>query len=264
MTTHDKAKVENAVGIIEKQILAPLRDTHFCSLGEINIAIKELLHKVNNQPLQKLPMSRQELFEKLDKGALKPLPKYRYEYANWHQAKVGKDYHIQHDNHFYSVPYAYIGKTVNIRISHKTIEAFYNRERIAIHQIGIQYLGCTTVKDHMPRAHQEQADATITNIIFRATKIGDETLQFVTHMLNCRAYPQQAYRPCLGLIRLSNRYGVERLNQACKKALLVNATRYQEVETMLKNNLEQIPVQTTSTVSSAPQHENIRGAEYYH
>jgi transposase len=258
-----KAKVENAVGIIERQILAPLRNTHFFSLGEINVAIRQGLQELNNKPLQKIPESRQELFEKIDKEALKPLPVNRYEYASWNKIKVGIDYHIQYANHFYSVPYVHVGKTIDCRTTNKTIEIFYNRLLIAVHQINAEYRGSTTVKEHMPKAHQEQADTTIGNIRSRAAKIGDDTFSFVEHMLHSRTFPQHAYRACLGLIRLANRYGTDRLNQACKKALSVGASRYQEVEVMLKNNLEQIAENETSTNSHTLQHENIRGAEYY-
>jgi len=259
----DKAKVENGVGIVERQILAPMRNIIFGSLGEINAAIKSRLAILNAQPFQKMDTSRAKLFELLDKPALKPLPVTRYQYATWKKATISLDYHFTLDDCHYSVPYQYIGKKVEIRATNKSIECFHDNCRIAVHErCHIKY-SFVTVTEHMPKGHQEHAKFSIERIQSWAAKIGADTMVFVNHMLNSRAFPQQAYRACLGLLRLSNHYGDTRLDKACHKALTAGATRYQEVEAILKNHLEEVPVNNTMQDAPLIAHENIRGADYY-
>lgn len=258
----DKAKVENAVGIVERQLLAPLRHRTFTSLGEINEALKKALVKLNQQPFQKMPSSRRELFETVDKPALKPLPSTRYQFADWKVAKVHLDYHVVYDNHFYSVPYHYVGKKIEVRATHKTVECFFQQERIALHARRYEKYQFTTTEAHMPPAHQEHRQFSEARIKNWALRIGGNTLAFVEHMITSRRFPQQAYRACLGLLRLSQIYGEARLEQACTKGLLIGATRYQQIEALLKNKLEAIPVTSLPTTPSLL-HSNIRGAAYY-
>lgn len=261
MTTHDKAKVEGGVYIVECQILAPLRNMTFTSLGEINAEIKKRLSVVNNQPFQKMKISRQEWFEQLDKPALRPLPPIRYQYANWKKATINIDYHFVFEDCYYSVPYQYIGKKVEIRATNKSIECFYENQRIATHMRSHKKYSFATVPDHMPKNHQEYAKFSPERLQNWAAKIGENTAAYVNHMISSRAFPQQAYRSCLGLLRLSNYYGDMRLDKACHKALLAGATRYQQVEAILKNNLEEVPVHNKDTPFIV--HENIRGSDYY-
>lgn len=258
----DKAKVENAVGIVERQILAPLRHVTFTSLGEINAELSKRLIKLNNQSFQKMNTSRRELFETLDKPALKPLPPTRYQYAEWKKAKIHIDYHFVFDEHFYSVPYQHSRHAVEIRASSQTVECFYKGQRIASHIRSYKRYGYTTLSEHMPKAHQEQAKYSLSYIKNRAKKIGLHTTDFIDHMMSVRAFPEQAYRACYGLLRLGNQYGEDRLEKACTKALLVRATRYQQVEAILKNKLEEVPVHQQSMIQLTA-HENIRGANYY-
>lgn len=258
----DKAKVENAVGIVERQILAPLRHQTFTSISEINTAIKKALVIVNQQPFQKIATSRQELFETLDKPALKSLPPTRYQYAKWKKAKVHLDYHIVFEHHYYSVPYHYIGKKIEIRATSKTIECFYQQTRIALHPLSDKKYGFTTLQEHMSKAHQAHSQFSEGRLKNRALRIGENTLAFVEHMIASRHFPQQAYRACLGLLRLSELYGETRLEKACAKGLSVGATRYQQIESLLKNKLEEVPISET-ILSSSVLHVNIRGADYY-
>src|SRR5215204_259554 len=259
----DKAKVENAVGIVERQILAPLRHHTFTSLSEINIAIRKALIQLNQQPFQKIPTSRLELFERIDKPALKSLPPARYQFAVWKKAKVHLDYHIEFENHYYSIPTLYIGKYIEVRATHKTIECFFQQERIALHERSDKKYQFTTQHEHMPKAHQEQSQFSEARLKNWARQIGDNTLAFIEHMITARRFPQQAYRACLGLLRLSKIYTEVRLEKACSKGLLIGASRYQQIESLLKNNLEEVPI-TQTTLFSLPVHTNIRGAEYYH
>jgi len=259
----DKAKVENAVGIIERQILAPMRNMTFTSIGEINAEIKFRVIALNKQQFQKMKTSRYELFIQLDKPALKPLPSTRYEYAVWRKAKINIDYHFVFEDCYYSVPYKYVGKKVEICGTNKTVECLYDNTRIALHVRSYKKYSYSTINEHMPEAHKEHAKYSVERITSWANKIGENTAAFVTHMMQSRAFPQQAYRASLGLLRLSHRYGELRLDKACAKALSVGATRYQQVQAILKNNLEEVPIDNTSKEQTTPSHGNIRGSEYY-
>lgn len=261
-TPKDKAKVENAVGIVERQIIAPLRHRTFTSLFEINAALREGGEKLNRQQFQKMKTSRYELFETLDKPALKSLPPTRYQYAQWKKAKVHMDYHIVFEEHFYSVPYQYIRQTIEIRATANVIECFSKQQRIASHMRSYARYRYTTLETHMPKAHQAQAQYSLNFILENAKKIGEKTITFVNHMLASRAFPQQAYRACYGLIRLGKSYGEARLEKACAKGLLIGADRYQHIETMLKNQLEEVPLPENQPIENIT-HENVRGADYY-
>lgn len=260
----DKAKVENAVGCIERQVLAPLRHMTFTSIADINIAIKQRLEQFNSQPFQKMKdSSRRKLFEELDKPALKPLPKYKYEYASWKKAKVNIDYHIVFDEHYYSVPYKYIHQLIEIRATTSAVECFYQGRRIAAHHRSYNRYKFTTLKEHMPEAHKEYSKWTPERIKRWANKIGPNTKEYIQHMINSRAFPQQAFRSCLGLLRLAKNYGEERLEKACNIALASGAYRYQHVESILKNKLEQVTQTSSHKTPVIASHKNIRGSKYY-
>lgn len=246
----DKAKVESAVSIVERQILAPLRHITFTSIGEINAALAKQLVVINNQLFQKMKTSRRELFDAIDKPALRPLPPARYQYAEWKKAKIHIDYHFVFDDHFYSVPYQHTRHVVEIRATAKTVECFHKGQRIAGHARSYKRYGFTTLAEHMPKAHQEQAKYSVSHIKSWAKKIGQQTRDFIDHMMTTRAFPPQAYRACYGLLRLSERYGADRLEKACAKALVIGATRYQQVESILKNKCNHSP-QLASSLASA-------------
>lgn len=259
----DKAKAENAVGIVTRQILAALRHITFTSIGEINAAIKPRLFALNNQMFQKMKTSRRELFELIDKPALKPLPVERYQYAEWINAKIHIDYHFVFDDHYYCVPYQYIHHGVQIRATSKIVECFYQGKRIAAHiRSHIRY-GYTTLKEHMPPSHLAHAEWSPERMSRWAKKIGPKTSEFIDHMIASRAFPQQAFRACLGLLRLGNQFGEQRLEKACIIALSVGATRYQQVESILKNRLDTLSHSHEQNDSIISDHENIRGSKYF-
>jgi transposase len=259
----DKAKVENAVGCITKQILVSLRHITFTSIGEINAAIKPKLAALNNQPFQKMKTSRLELFNAIDKPALKPLPPERYHYAQWRDAKIHIDYHFVFDDHYYCVPYQYIHHRVQIRATAKTVECFYQGKRIAAHERSYLRYKFTTLPEHMPPAHRAHAEWTPERMQRWANKIGVQTAQFIDYMIAARAFPQQAFRSCLGLLRLGERFGEARLEKACSIALSVGAIRYQQVESILKKRLDTLPHSHGQTEPIISEHENIRGSNYY-
>ena len=259
----DKAKVENAVGIVERQILAPLRHITFTSIAEINAAIQPRLTVLNHQSFQKMKTSRRALFESIDQPALKPLPKDRYHYAEWGHAKIHIDYHFVFDDHYYSVPYHYIHHPVTLRATSKTVECFYQEKRIAAHIRSYHRYQFTTLKEHMPPAHLAQAEWTPERMKRWANKIGSKTSQFIDSMIVSRSFPQQAFRSCLGLLRLGHRFGETRLEKACDMALTVGATRYQQVESILKKRLDTLPDSHEQNESIIAEHKNIRGSHYY-
>ena len=263
----DKAKVENAVGCIERQILAPMRHMTFTSIAQINAAIKPRLAAFNEQRFQKMNTSRQKLFETVDKPALKPLPPQRYEYCHWQKAKVHIDYHFVFEHHYYSVPYKYIHHELELRVSANTVECFYQGKRVASHPRSYAHYKHSTLKEHMPAAHLAHAQWSPERMKRWANKIGPSTMKFIEHLIGSRAFPEQAYRTCLGVLRLGSRYGTDRLEKACVIAYEAGATRYHQVELILKNKLDTVtpshPSDITTTTTTSMRHENIRGATYY-
>ena len=259
----DKAKVENAVGIIERQILAAMRDLTFTSIAEINTAIQPRLLTLNNQLFQKMKTSRRVLFDTIDKPALKPLPAEKYQYAEWCHAKIHIDYHFIFDDHFYSVPYKYIHHEVEIRSTSTTVECFYQGNRIVAHMRSHAKYKYTTLNEHMPKSHLVHAEWTPERMKRWADKIGPSTNQFIDHMIVSRAFPEQAFRACLGVLRLGTRYGEGRLEKACAIAYEAGATRYKNVESILKNKLDCATTTEPASIAATPVHENIRGSAYY-
>jgi transposase len=259
----DKAKVETGVQIVERWILARLRDRQFFGLHSLNQAITLLLAELNQKPFQKLPGNRKSLFETLDRPALKPLPAYPYQYAEWKKARVNIDYHIEVDRHYYSVPHQLIQKQLDVRITPTTIECFYKNKRVASHIRSYQQGRHTTVKEHMPKSHQKWAEWTPQRFIHWAGKIGPQTVQLIENILNSRRLPQQGFRSCLGVLRLAKSYGDQRLEAACKRAVAIGGTSYRSVESILKHNLDQKPLIDETAAVAPISHINIRGAHYY-
>jgi transposase len=258
-----KAKAEVAVQVVERWILAKLRNATFFSLVELNTAIKKLLTKLNECPFKKLPGSRRTLFESLDRPALKPLPEQPYVYAEWKKARVHIDYHIEVDSHYYSVPYQLVKQQLDVRITQKTLEVFYKGRRVASHWRSDHQGRHTTVKDHMPKAHQSYAEWTPDRLIRWAAKNGTATAKLIETILASRPHPQQGFRSCLGIMRLTKPYGPERLEAACARALAIGAFNFRSVKAILQTGLDRRPLPTTTAKTPAIQHENIRGPHYY-
>ena len=260
----DKAKVEVAVQVVERWILARLRNRQFFSLRQLNQAIAKLLEDLNNKPFQKLPGSRKSAFESMDRPALNPLPSQAYQFAEWKKATVNVDYHIEVDRHYYSVPHTLIKKKIDVRITNNTIECFYKSKRVASHIRSYHKGRHSTVKEHMPRSHQKWAEWTPQRFIRWAAKIGPHTQSLIENVLNSRAHPQQGFRSCLGILRLAKSYGNDRLEAACRRAVDIGGTSYRSVQSILKHNLDQKPLPDQSAKSPPIEHINIRGARYYH
>jgi transposase len=258
----DKAKAEVGVQVVERWILARLRNRTFFSLADLNQAIRELLDELNSRLMEHLKRSRRQLFEELDQPALKPLPEQPYEFAIWKKARVNIDYHVEFEKHYYSVPYTLIHKEVYVRATQSTIEILYNNGRVASHRRVKSPGRHTTVSEHMPPAHQKYLEWSPERLTHWAQKIGPHTAQLVQVLLESRQHPEQAYRSCLGLLRLGDRYGQERLEAACRRALPAGICSYKGVKNILDAKLDQVEPDESSAVVPDT-HENIRGQAYY-
>jgi transposase len=259
----DKAKAEVGVQVAERWILARLRHRTFFGLADLNQAISELLDPLNRRPMEHLGRSRREFFELLDQPALRPLPEQPYEFAVWKKARVNIDYHIEFGKHFYSVPYGLIHEEVYVRATQSTIEIFFKDRRVASHRRLNARGRHTTVPDHMPPAHQKYLEWSPERFIRWAETIGPQTAHLVQGLLESRKHPQQAYRSCLGLLRLAKRYGEDRVEAACGRALPAGICSYKGVKNILDAKLDQVEPEEPSAV--VPQtHDNVRGQAYYH
>jgi transposase len=260
----DKAKAEVGVQIVERWILAALRNHTFFSLTELNQTIQQLVLKLNQRPFKKLPGSRSELFQSLDKPALKALPLTSYVYAEWKLVRVHIDYHVDIEGHYYSVPYRLAKQQLDARITENTIEVFKKGERVASHLRSWLKGHHTTLDAHRPEAHRHYGDWSPERFISWAEKIGSATSQVITGALQERRHPEQGYRSCLGILRLAKAYSDARLEAACTRALLLGTCRYKSIESILKHGLDSKPVVVEEESTLPQQHENVRGAAYYH
>lgn len=260
----DKAKAEAGVLLVERWILAVLRNRTFFSLSELNQAIGELLAKLNQRAFKKLPGSRLSQFESIDKPALQALPAEPYEFAQWKKARVHIDYHVEVDGHYYSVPHSLVKKQLEVRYSASTIECFHRGQRVASHMRSYLKGRHTTVTEHMPANHREYAQWTPQRLINWAQKTGPATASLIEQLLQRRKHPQQAFRSCLGIMRLSKSYGDDRLEMACRYALLIGAYSYKSIESILRKGLDRQVDQTQQEqLELNVEHDNIRGANYY-
>lgn len=259
----DKAKVEGGVLVASRWIIAALRNRRCFSLDELNRAIRERLARLNARAFQKLPGCRRQAFEAIDQPALRPLPTTRYAYADWQRRRVGIDYHVEVHGHYYSVPYRFARQEVDARIAAHTVEVFHKGVRIASHVRSRDKARHTTVDAHMTPAHQAVSGWNAPRILAWANKIGPETTAFVEHLMSSRPHPQQAYRACLGVLRLAREVGHTRLEAACARALAINARTYKSVASILKHGLDR-PAEAPTQSTLPFDHANVRGSHYYH
>lgn len=258
----DKAKVEVGVQVVERWILARLRNHTFFSLAELNGEISKLLVELNSKKFQKLPGTRKSMYETLDRPALKPLPSDIYQLAQWKKATVHIDYHVEIAGHYYSVPYQLVKRTIDVRFTENTVECFYKNKRISSHKRSYQKGQHTTVREHMPLQHQQYHDWSPQRFLNWASKIGPHTKQLTEIILASRNYPQQAYRTLLGILRLGKSYTDQRLEAACGRAVAIGAKSFRSVESILKNGLDQREIHEEKP-SPPVKHDNIRGSKYY-
>jgi transposase len=260
----DKAKAEVGVQIIERWILAKLRHQAFFSLAELNHCIRTLLVEVNNKPFKQLKGSRQQWFESLDKPALSPLPKHPYQYTDIKNVKVNVDYHIQYDQHLYSVPHHLVGEKLELHAKDRLIELYFQGKRVTSHARQHRP-GTTTVPEHMPVRHEKHHQWNAGRLMNWAKDLGDEVLLWVKTQLAQKQHEQQAYRVCLGLLNLSRQYPPSRLNKACAIANQNQLYRLKQIKSILHSNQDQLVSESKEQLPLLPQsHENIRGPKSFH
>jgi len=262
----DKAIAEVAVQVAERWIVARLRHETFYALAALNERIAELLAELNAKPMRHYGgASRRDLFERLERPHLRPLPAESFEYADWLKAGVNVDYHIAVEQHFYSVPHTLVPlhERLDVRLTATAVEVFHRGQRVAAHRRSFERGRHTTLTEHMPKAHQAHAGWRPSRFVDWATTIGPQTAALVTAILADRPHPEQGYRSCLGILRLAKRYDPARLEAACGRALAAGARSYRHVAAILQRGLDRL---TPGTPPAAPPvvHENIRGREYYH
>jgi transposase len=260
----DKAKVEVGVLVVERWILARLRNQRFFSLAELNVAIGALVADLNARPMRKLGVSRRQLFEELDRPALSPLPGEPFVYAEWRIRRVALDYHVDIEGHYYSVPHRLLREQVEARVTARTIELFHKGERVAVHLRGGLRGRHTTLPEHMPRAHRRHAEWTIERIGQEAAGIGTATARLTALILESRPHPEQGFRACLGILRLVRIYGGDRVEAACARGLEIGARSYGSVQSILQHGLDRQPPTAAAEGELPLLHPNIRGSGYYH
>ena len=261
----DKAKVEVAVQIAQRWILARLRNEQFFALSDLNERIGELLEDLNARPMKRFGgASRREVFDRIERSELRQLPPTRYQKADWKKARVNIDYHIEFDKHYYSVPSQLLKEPVEVRATPTTVEVFHKEKRVAAHRRSSRIGQHTTTSEHMPKSHRAHAEWSPSRLIAWAETIGPHVRQLVESVLRDRPHPEMGYRSCLGILRLAKRYDNERLNAACERALRVNARSYRHVASVLKHGLDKVPLEEEGEPHNLGEHGNVRGPEYYH
>jgi len=259
----DKSKVEKAVQEVERQILAPLRHRKFNNFTELNTVISEYLEKLNHRKMKSYGLSRRELFERTDQSALKPLPTYPFILATWKTAKVNLDYHIEVTKHYYSVPYWFVGRRVEVKLSEQLVEIFFEHSRIAVHPRSMACYRHSTLPEHMPPEHWAYKCQSKERFLAWAEQIGPQTYQQANTIFDKRVHKEQAFRSLKGLQRLATSYGTKRLELACHRANTFGMTGLRRLKAILKSHLDEVPISVESPEAAVVNHENLRGQKYY-
>ena len=260
----DKAKVEVAVLIVERFVLAKLRNRRFFSLDELNGEVRECVATINAKVMKKLARSRRELLETIDRPALKELPNEPYRYAEWKRCGVAPDYHVEVADHYYSVPFRLLRETVEARLTDTTVEVFHKGARVASHARSSAPNRHTTIPEHMPSAHRRYAEWTPAKMMSEAARIGPATIALVEAIMKAKPHPEQGFRSCLGIMRLVRTYGSERVEAASRRGNDIGATTYGSIASILKTGLDKAYVNSKAPDGPPIRHANIRGRGYYH
>lgn len=261
----DKAKVEKGVQNTEYRVLARLRDRTFFSLGELNRELQLLRDETNREPFQKLSGSRASWFEDVDKPALRPLPEQEFEFEEWIVGyRVPKDYHVNVQGHHYSVPFLLAHKIVDVRYTKTVVEVLHGNTRVASHIRNWAEGSKTTCPEHLAPSHAVYHGLSPEYFLEKASQIGPSTRAVVQSLLNAKPYPQLSYSECFGIIKtLKSSYGDEEVEQACIQAIRLGSVGYRVVKSILQAGVKNMPEQLTLRLGNK-EHENLRGAKYYH
>jgi transposase len=260
----DKALVENAVKLIYQRIFYPLSKMIFFSIAELNAAIQELLTKYNNYVFQLTHYSRRELFVSTEQAYLKALPATSFEPGQYRRAKVQKMGYIflSEDKHYYSVPYRFIGKHVEVRYTYSIVEIFYNHERLCTHKRDKQPGKYSTHADHPSSAHQAYSQWSLGFFQSKAEKIGPEAVNYITRLILQYSYPEIGYKQAMGIVQLTRLYERERVERACHRALAAHHCSYRIIHNILRSGVDQLEIPLPDN-NHIPSHDNIRGSNYY-
>ncbi len=262
----DKALVEKHVSIIYNRIYAPLRNEVFFSLEALNEAIAERLDKHNKMYFQQENISRKEKFEQTEKSKPKPLPPERFEIKYYKYVTVMKNCHVQlrEDKHYYSVPHRYIGKKVKLMYTASNVSIFYKHERIALHKRDLRNFAYSTIKEHLPSAHQFVADWNPAKFMTRAANISPEVEAYIKKIIESKVYPEQAYRSCVGILSFARKASPERLIKAAERASRYGVYNYKTIKNIIEGKLDTLTEpEELETQKELPLHDNIRGADNY-
>lgn len=258
----DKAKVEVAVQVAQRWILARLRNHRFFSLAELNAAIRRLLDELNMRVMRGYGASRADLFATLDRPHLRPLPEAPYEFARWKRCRVAPDYHVEVDSSWYSVPFGLIRQKVDVRVCGAVVEIFHGGRRVASHPRCPGRRSHITLPEHMPSAHRRHAEWTPARMLAQATKIGPSVAAFCETVMADRPHPEQGFRTCLGVLALIRSYDAARLDAACQRGLSIRARSVASIRSILRTGLDRAFLDEVP--EDPPRHANIRGQGYYH
>jgi len=259
----DKAKVEAGVLVVERWIVAALRRRTFFSLAEVNAAIRELLVRLNNRKFRKLDTTRANLFETLERPALKPLAAEPFTFREWKKARVNIDYHVEVDRHYYSVDHRLLHEEVEARVNETTVEIFLKGQRIVTHARSFEPGKHTTLAEHRPKKHQD-LEWTSERMVDRGRLVGPSTAAVVARIMEERKHPELGYRSCMGVLRLGQRYSNERLEAACRRALALNVCSYRSIKSILETGLDRHATEPLAVPAAhGGVHVNVRGAGYY-
>lgn len=265
----DKSKAEVAVQIVERWIMARLRHKTYFTLASLNQDIRFLLDDLNLRPFKKLPGTRRSQFEQLDKPALRPLPSHPYQYADIKQATVHIDYHIEYDKHYYSVPHHLVKEKVEVQATEAAVIIYRHGQRIASHPRSYRKGSHSTCAEHMPQNHRAMSEWSPERFLSWANDIGESTREVVSSILQEKRHKEQSYRRVLALLSNTKKYGRDRLNSACRRALMINSPTRSSVESILKQGLDQVPLEQDDRANAQEEqlsldyHENLRGEDYY-
>ena len=259
----DKALVEGAVKIAYRRIYSVLDNRVFHTLEELNEAIREIVELHNNAKLTGRPYSRRALFEDVERSVLHPLPLLPYEFKRQQYSTISVNGHVclKEDRHYYSVPFQYIGKKIKIMYTSTHVEIYYNYALLARHKRDRKQYGYTTDIEHLASTHKYLTDWNPDRFIKWAESIDESVKTFIIRLMDSKAHPEQAYKACQGVLGYERKVGRVRLINACKRAIEYENYSYHSIKSILENKYDLLSC--TELLTEIPQHENIRGENYY-
>ena len=261
----DKALVENAVKLVYQRIYYPISKMTFFSIEDLNAQIRILLKAFNDELLSNLQVSRRQQFESIEREYFNALPAERYEIKTFRRATVQKMGYVfvSENKNYYSVPYRYIGKKVEVRYNRSGVEVYYKQERVAIHKRSYKPGHYITIEDHLSSTHKFYKNWSPAFFEKLARPHGDAVVEYINRLIDQAAYPEVAYKQCLGVINLADKFNPQRLDKACQRAMQYHRSGYRIVKEIMNNKMEEQPDVPQNTNHAIPAHENVRGAGYF-